>query len=151
MAVNRFFPLIALCASLSGLVGGCGGPSGASGRGPALVSIPPLPRSAAPGLRVQPVPGVPPGLESVIGADADQLVRMFGAPRIDVREAEARKLQWSGTACVLDAYLYPGARGTRATATFVDARRGDGRDVDKAACVAALRRPLPAPAQPATP
>jgi hypothetical protein len=84
-----------------------------------------------------------PGLEGVIGADADQLTRLFGAPRIDVREEDARKLQWTGTACVLDAYLYPANPGGRATATYVDARRGDGRDVDRAACVAALKRPTP--------
>ena len=76
----------------------------------------------------------------VIGADADMLIRQFGTPRLDIRDGEARKLQWSGTACILDAYLYPGDHGGRATATFVDARRGDGRDVDRAACVAALRR-----------
>jgi hypothetical protein len=79
-------------------------------------------------------------LGSVIGADAEALVRQFGSPRLDIRDGEARKLQWSGTACILDAYLYPGDHGTRATATFIDARRGDGRDVDRAACVAALRK-----------
>ena len=81
-----------------------------------------------------------PGLDGVIGADADALTRLFGQPRLDVREGDARKLQWSGTACVLDAYLYPPKTGTRATATYVDARRGDGRDVDRAACVTALRK-----------
>ena len=81
-----------------------------------------------------------PGLEGVIGADADALSRQFGAPRLDVREGDARKLQWSGGPCVLDAYLYPPDGGGRPIATFVDARRGDGRDVDRAACVAALRK-----------
>jgi hypothetical protein len=80
------------------------------------------------------------GLGNVIGADAEALVRQFGTPRLDIRDGDARKLQWSGTACILDAYLYPGDRGARPTATFVDARRGDGRDVDRAACVAALRK-----------
>jgi len=84
-----------------------------------------------------------PGLQGVIGADAEALTRLFGTPRLDVREGDARKLQWSGTACVLDAYLYPPETGTRATATFVDARRGDGRDVDRGACVAALRQSPP--------
>lgn len=86
-----------------------------------------------------------PGLEGVIGADADQLTRLFGTPRLDIQDEDARKLQWTGSACVLDAYLYQGARGGRATATYVDARRGDGRDVDRAACIAALRRKPPAP------
>ena len=82
-----------------------------------------------------------PGLEGVIGADAEALSRQFGAPRLDVRDGDARKLQWSGTPCVLDAYLYPPDGGGRPIATYVDARRGDGRDVDRAACVAALRKP----------
>jgi hypothetical protein len=81
-----------------------------------------------------------PGLEGVIGADADALTRQFGAPRLDVQDGDARKLQWSGVACVLDAYLYPPESGGRAAATYVDARRGDGRDVDRAACVTALRQ-----------
>ncbi len=81
-----------------------------------------------------------PGVTSVIGADADALIRQFGPPRLDIRDGDARKLQWSGTACVLDAYLYPGEHGGRPTATFVDARRGDGRDFDRSACVAALRK-----------
>ena len=81
-----------------------------------------------------------PGLEGVIGADALQLGRQFGTPRLDVIEDDARKLQWSGTACILDVYLYPQKGSSRATATYVDARRGDGRDVDRAACVAALRK-----------
>jgi hypothetical protein len=99
---------------------------------PAAVSSQPVPQHRAP-LKE-------PGLSGVIGADAESLIREFGPPRLDIREGDARKLQWSGTACVLDAYLYPGERGTRATATYLDARRGDGRDVDRAACVAALRK-----------
>jgi hypothetical protein len=81
-----------------------------------------------------------PVLGSVIGADADALIRQFGAPRLDIRDGDARKLQWSGTACVLDAYLYPAEKGGRATTTFVDARRGDGREVDRADCITAMRR-----------
>ena len=76
----------------------------------------------------------------VIGADAETLIRQFGAPRLDIHDGDARKLQWSGTACILDAYLYPAAQGGQATTTFVDARRGDGRDVDRAACITALRK-----------
>jgi hypothetical protein len=80
------------------------------------------------------------GRGTIIGANADALVREFGSPRLDIRDGDARKLQWSGTACILDAYLYPGDHGGPATATFIDARRGDGRDVDRAACIAALRK-----------
>jgi hypothetical protein len=82
-----------------------------------------------------------PGLEGVIGATAADLARRFGAPRLDVYEGDARKLQFTGTACVLDVYLYPSAAGREPQATYVDARRSDGRDVDRAACIQALRRP----------
>lgn len=81
-----------------------------------------------------------PGLEGVIGADALQLGRVFGTPRLDVIEDDARKLQWSGTACILDVYLYPQSGGAKPTATYVEARRSDGREVDRAACVTALRK-----------
>lgn len=80
------------------------------------------------------------GLESIIGADRSRLEQQFGTPRLDVREGDALKLQWSGTPCVLDVYLYPPARGGEPSVSFVDARRGDGRDVDKAACVTALKQ-----------
>jgi hypothetical protein len=100
----------------------------------------PTPPAAIQTQRPRPHIQILPGLEGVIGADADALTRQFGAPRLDVRDGDARKLQWSGSPCVLDAYLYPPDGGGRPTATYVDARRGDGRDVDRAACVAALRQ-----------
>ncbi|RQW39245.1 hypothetical protein [Novosphingobium sp. LASN5T] len=121
------------------LLAACGGGTGVqtSGGGKAAtirsVGHPP-PRPAA---QIQTAPG----LESVIGADAQQLSRLFGPPRLDIREEDARKLQWSGSACILDVFLYPPAQGGRQTATYVDARRGDGRDVDRAACIAALKKP----------
>lgn len=82
-----------------------------------------------------------PGLEAVIGKSAGALRRMFGAPQLTVHEGDAVKLQFSGGACVLDIYLYPLRPGAEPSATYVDARRAsDGLDVDRAACVAALRR-----------
>ncbi|WP_248290494.1 MULTISPECIES: hypothetical protein [unclassified Novosphingobium] len=95
----------------------------------------------APQPRPAPTIQVAPGLQGVIGADGDALVRQFGPPRLDIKEEDARKLQWSGAACILDVYLYPPQGGGRPTATYVDARRGDGREVDRAACIAALKRP----------
>ena len=80
------------------------------------------------------------GLSGVIGADAEALIRQFGPPRLDIHDGDARKLQWSGAACIMDAYLYPGDHGGRPQATFIDTRRGDGRDVDHAACIAALKK-----------
>ncbi|WP_298164757.1 hypothetical protein [Novosphingobium sp.] len=129
---------------MSLLLASCGGGATSSG-GPAQVrSVAPpvrtnVPRPAPvtrPSAQIQMIPG----LESVIGADALQLGRIFGTPRLDLIEDDARKLQWTGTACILDVYLYPQPGSSRATATYVDARRGDGRDVDRAACVAALRK-----------
>lgn len=80
-----------------------------------------------------------PGLENVIGRDANQLQRQFGKARLDIAEGDARKLQFSGEACVLDIWLYPLRPGAQPVATHVEARRAsDGRDVDREQCVAAL-------------
>jgi len=82
-----------------------------------------------------------PGLEGVIGASESQLVRQFGAARLNVWEGDARKLQFAGTPCVLDVYLYPTSRSSEPVATYIDARRAsDGQDVDRVACARALRR-----------
>lgn len=81
------------------------------------------------------------GLEGVIGVTEKSLVRQFGQPRLDVWEGDARKLQFSGRACMLDIYLYPTSSSREPVATYLDARRhSDGKDVDRAACVAALRQ-----------
>lgn len=82
-----------------------------------------------------------PGLEGVIGRNEAALANLFGAPRLTVNEGDAKKLQFTGEACVLDVYLYPLTPGGEPSATYVDARRAsDGLDVDRAACVRALRR-----------
>ena len=82
----------------------------------------------------------PAGLEMVMGRSARALVALLGNPGLDVREGPARKLQFLGPACVLDAYLYVPRRGGDAVVTHIDARLPDGRDTDKAACVEALSR-----------
>ena len=82
-----------------------------------------------------------PGLEEVIGKNETALANMFGPPRLEVKEGDARKLQFVGQACVLDIYLYPLRPGGEPSATYASARRAsDGLEVDRAACVAALRR-----------
>ena len=69
------------------------------------------------------------------------MTRQFGPARLDVWEGDARKLQFSGNACVLDVYLYPTEPGRDPQATYIDARNPDnGQDVDRAGCVNALRR-----------
>jgi hypothetical protein len=98
----------------------------------------PAPPIVPPPAKVQTLPGV----EGVIGATTAQLTREFGTPRLDVWEGDARKLQFTGTPCVLDVYLYPSAQGREPQATYVEARRTtDGRDVDRASCIAGLRKP----------
>ena len=102
------------------------------------VPPPVMHRSQVPSARIQSLPG----LEGVIGAGEAELSRAFGPPRLTVWEGDARKLQFGGVVCVLDVYLYPPAVGGEPRATYVDARRAtDGRDVDRAACIAALRAP----------
>ena len=82
-----------------------------------------------------------PGLVGVIGETAGQLRRTFGEPRLDVMEGDARKMQFTGQACVLDVYLYPLRPGATPTATHLEARRAsDGFEVDRVACANALKR-----------
>ena len=79
------------------------------------------------------------GLERVIGQDSAGLVRLFGQPDADIREGTARKLQFQGRFCVLDAYLYP-KEGQAPRVTYIDAREPDGSTIDRASCVSALTR-----------
>ncbi|MCT8001824.1 hypothetical protein NZL82_08005 [Sphingomonas sanguinis] len=85
------------------------------------------------------VPYTSVGLERVIGQDAAGLVKLFGNADADVREGAARKLQFQGSFCVLDAYLYP-KDGAEPRVTYLDAREPDGSSIDRASCVAALTR-----------
>lgn len=138
-------PLLALA-----LLAGCGGGSSGSGTvrstgtpptKPSRAAVRPPQRHIAPPPLIQTLPGV----AGVIGATPGELIRQFGAPRLDVQEGDARKLQFAAVPCVLDVYLYPPAPGREAQATYVDARRAsDAQEVDRATCIAALRR-QPAP------
>ncbi|MEI9928399.1 MAG: hypothetical protein WDN44_12770 [Sphingomonas sp.] len=101
---------------------GCGGEAAPAVRSAGYV---PVPTIAAGGL-------TPTG-----GQSAAMLIARFGPPKIDVREGPARKLQFLGPACVLDAYLYPRGRG-EPIVTHIDARRRDGSTIDPVSCMAAL-------------
>lgn len=127
-------PLLSACGGASG--GRIGSASATVPRPATRPVVRPPIRRAPPAAQVQSIPG----LEGVIGATAADLSRQFGTARLDVWEGDARKLQFSGTPCVLDVFLYPSAQGREPQATYVDARRADGQDVDRAACVAALKR-----------
>ncbi|MGN6279574.1 MAG: hypothetical protein ACTHM8_12745 [Sphingomonas sp.] len=78
------------------------------------------------------------GLERVMGQTAPALISLFGKPDADVREGDARKLQFGGPICVLDTYLYP--KDGKQVVTYVDARQPTGATIDRASCVAALTR-----------
>ncbi|HEX6375240.1 MAG TPA: hypothetical protein VFZ91_05925 [Allosphingosinicella sp.] len=93
---------------------------------------------AAPRPAERPVSYNSTGLESVLGRTARTLEVQLGKPRLDIREGPARKLQFAGPACVLDTYLYPPKAGGEPIVTHIDARLPDGRDFDRASCVAAL-------------
>lgn len=139
LAALALIPLLSACGETSG--GGKVKSASAASTARPTTRRPPVRQpitQSPPKAQVQMLPG----LEGVIGSTATQLSRQFGQARLDVFEGDARKLQYSGNACVLDVYLYPGAQGREPQATFVDARRGsDGQDVDRAACIAALRKP----------
>lgn len=128
---------------LAGLLSACGASGGGAVKTASARPVPtktvvraPVPRAPQPA-RIMTAPG----LEGVIGASAADLSRQFGPARLDVLEGDARKLQWTGTACVLDVFLYPQQAGADPRATYAEARRAsDGQEVDRAACVAAMRR-----------
>jgi hypothetical protein len=128
-AAAALLPFLAACASSGGTQTTRPGKLGQAVRPPARTT----PRD--------PTFQAIPGLEGVIGVGEPQLVRQFGAPRLNVWEGDARKLQFTGNACVLDVYLYPTTQSKEPLASYVDARRSsDGQDVDRAACVASLKR-----------
>ena len=82
-----------------------------------------------------------PGLEWLYQQDARALTGSLGAPRLNVAEGDMRKLQFAGSPCVLDVFLYPLRPGGEPVATHLEARRAsDGQDVDLRACAEALRR-----------
>ena len=82
-----------------------------------------------------------PGLSGVIREGANSLVAQFGQPRLDVAEGDMRKLQFASGACVMDIFLYPLRPDAEPVATWIETRRAsDGAEVDRLACMQALRR-----------
>jgi hypothetical protein len=113
---------LALAAVLGVSLSGCAAapkpPARAAAAAPVRSSIVVVPQVMA-----------PQGLEGVIGSAAGALTQRFGAPRLDMAEGDARKLQFAGRSCVLDIYLYPVTAAAEPTATHVAARlrQGGGR------------------------
>lgn len=122
MKLIRLLPTILLAASLAG----CGTTA--------------VPRPARP---VAAPPPVTPRIvqhNSLVGQRAGAALSQFGRPRLDVAEGAGRKLQFAGTACILDIYYYAPKQGAEPVATHVDARTPEGRDANVDSCVNALRR-----------
>ncbi|RJY09530.1 hypothetical protein [Aurantiacibacter aquimixticola] len=113
-------------------------------RDPVQTQVPPTrPVVAQPGAGFrQPQILEAPGLSGIVREPATSLVRRFGQPRLNVTEGDMRKLQFTGTACVLDVFLYPLAPGAEPVATWIETRRAsDGAPVDRLACIEALSQP----------
>ncbi|TCD06632.1 hypothetical protein EYB45_02685 [Erythrobacteraceae bacterium CFH 75059] len=130
-------PLAAGCATVVPQPGTSGPPPAARAPAGVPATDPAPPRS---GFRA-PTVMQGPGLDGVIGQNRAALLRQFGPARLVVPEGDALILQWAGPRCVLDIYLYPLREGAEPVATHVEARRAsDAEEVDRAACVRALRR-----------
>lgn len=131
----KLITALALASLLAACAGSGGGAVAPAASAPTVVRAPV--RRTPPQAHIIALPGT----EGVIGATRADLLRQFGPARLDVWEGDARKLQFTGSACVLDVFLYPKSSGAEPQATYVDARRpSDGRDVDRASCIAALRK-----------
>jgi tetrahydromethanopterin S-methyltransferase subunit D len=127
---------IACLALVAAMLAGCAGGGGGAPVRPAATSPPPRGAGVA-----APQVMAAAGLEGVIGSSAAALVRRFGEPRINLAEGDARKLQYVGSACVLDIYLYPVGQGAEPTATHVEARiRQGGAATDAGACIRQIER-----------
>ena len=113
------------------VLAGCASSGGGSASRPVEVVRPTVPNVPRP----LPIAG-----DLVVGRSAASLIALFGQPALDIREGEARKLQFAGETCVLDAYLYPPRSRGEPVATHADARLRDGRDTDRTACAESLRR-----------
>ena len=94
---GKLIPLASLTILLSACASGGAGPG--SAKGPGARAPLRVPASAPP-----PRPRVlaAPGLDGVIGARFSEVVDQFGPARLEVWEGDARKLQFTGSACVLD-------------------------------------------------
>lgn len=120
---------LAIFTGLALLLGGC------AGNAIPRATPPKAPPAAGPITAPRPTQN-----NSLIGRPANAALGLFGKPRLDVAEGTARKLQFSGTACILDIYYYAPRQGADALATHVDARTPDGRDANVPSCIEALRR-----------
>lgn len=114
-------------AMVAATLGGCAGATA-------------VPRPTQPVTRPSPSPTAPRITQknSLIGHPANAALSLFGKPRLDIKEGMGRKLQFEGSACILDVYYYAPKQGAEPIATHVDARTPDGRDANIDSCISAL-------------
>ena len=107
----------------------------------AIAACAPRPQAAPP--VAQPKIVAPPAQDrsGILGANASELVQLFGNPALQVREGSSLKMQFRRRGCVLDAYLYPPPNGGAQRVTYVETRYQSGADADQPTCVRALRTP----------
>ena len=72
-----------------------------------------------------PVQPQQPEQNSLVGLTAQELVGRFGAPALQIREGTSVKLQFRGSRCVLDAYLYPSGSAGTMKVSHIDTRLRD--------------------------
>ncbi len=88
-----------------------------------------------------PVTSQPQVRGELLGLTASELVQRFGNPALQIREGQGLKLQFRGSMCVVDAYLYPPRdRSGPERVAHVDARLRSGADTDPRTCAATLLR-----------
>jgi hypothetical protein len=106
--------------------------------------IPPAPRPTFTPATPRPTQSAPAQPErqdaaGIIGSEARGLVRLFGEPRLDIRDPAARKLQFSNGRCIVDTYLYPSRTRREPVVAYAEARTMDGTTMDVTACADQLK------------
>jgi hypothetical protein len=75
----------------------------------------------------------------LIGLTGQEIANRLGiVPTLQIREGNGTKLQFRTRNCVLDAYLYPPARGGQPLVEHVDTRAPSGADYPEVSCIAAF-------------
>ena len=73
----------------------------------------------------------------LIGLTGQEVAHRLGVvPTLQIREGNGTKLQFRTRSCVLDAYLYPPARGGQPLVEHVDTRSPSGADYPEVSCLA---------------
>ena len=97
------------------------------------------PRPQAASVPAVVTPTAPPSqLGGLYGLNVQELAGRFGKPALQIHEGTSVKLQFRGSRCVLDAYLYP-SRDGQLRVTYIDTRLPNGADMNQAACISALQ------------